>query len=76
MKDLFIRLRENGMECVLFDKYTGYVFYANDTILLSALLNQLQMMLNICTSYAVDNDLLFNNLNSYCTLYGQHANLN
>ena len=34
------------------------------------------MVLGIYTSYADNNDLLFNNLKSYCMFYGQHANLN
>ena len=73
MKDLITMLRESGMGCFLFGAYAGCVYYVDDIILLSASLKQLQI---ICTSYADDNDLLFNNLKLYCMLYGQHANLN
>ena len=70
MKDLIIRLLESDVVCFLLGEYAGCVFYGDDIILFSASFQQLRMMLDICTPYVDDNDLL------YWLLYDQHVNLN
>ena len=45
------------MGCYLFGEYTGCIPYADDIVCVK----QLQVMLSICSQYALDNKLTFNN---------------
>ena len=60
----------------MFSEFIGCIFYADDIILLSASVRQLQMMLDICTQFANENCLTFNTQKSYCMIFGNAVDLN
>jgi hypothetical protein len=69
-------LRESDMGCYLFAEFAGCVLYADDIILLSAFVRQLQVILDICSQYANDICLTFNSTKSYCKFFGKFVDIN
>ena len=75
INDLIIRLENSRLGCDVFGEYTGCIVYADDNALLSASVRQLQVMLLICSHYALDNELIFNNTKSYSMGFGKGVDL-
>ena len=48
------------LKCHIGDCYVGCIYYADDLILLSGSLTQLQAMLQVCDRHAQSMDLIFN----------------
>ena len=61
-----INLRVLGVDCNVNDCYIGCLMYADDIILLSAIVNGLQSMLNCCFSTSTELRLQFNCAKSTC----------
>jgi hypothetical protein len=57
----------------MFDIFCGCIFFADDILLLSGSLRQLQMMLDICVNFANDNDIKFNHSKSHLFQVGLSA---
>ena len=68
-------MANSGLGCYVFGEYTGCILYADDVVLLSASVRQLQVMPLICSQYALDNDLIFNNTKSYRVGFGKGVDL-
>jgi len=75
INELIVLLRNSGLGCYFFGEFAGCLMYADDVILLSGSVRQLQLMLDICTNYAESNELSFNNLKSYAMVFGKQCNL-
>jgi len=60
INSLLCALRSSDLGCHLGDVYVGCIAYADDILLLSASLVNLQKMLNICHSHGDDLDIIFN----------------
>ena len=65
INDLIRILRSASYGCNLGDLYTGCLLFADNILLLSASLVQLQLMLHLCHQYCVEWDLVFNVKKSY-----------
>ena len=65
INELIVTLRSSGHGYYISDIFCGCIFFANDILLLSASLYKLQLMLNICVDFAVENDTKFNHLKSH-----------
>ena len=70
INDLISRLRASGLGCFISDIYCGGMFFADDILLITASLRQLQLMLDICTDFAYTTDLRFNHLKSHLIQFG------
>ena len=75
INDLISILEKSGMGCHMLHEFMGCVLYADDIILLSGSVRQLQLMLNLCNIYAIDCCLTFNNAKSYCLAFGKNVNI-
>ena len=62
---LLCELRRNGEGCYLDRHYVGCIAYADDLILLSASLCDLQSMLDVCHNVGSSLDIAFNSSKSY-----------
>jgi len=60
MDNLINRLQRSGLGCVLNQTYFGCLIYADDIMLISQSVTNMQKMLNICDEFATDVDVKFN----------------
>ena len=74
INDLIISLRSQGYGCYLGDMFAGCLLFADDILLLSASVWQLQFMLNICYEYCNEWDLQFNVKKSTVMVVGKGDN--
>ena len=70
--DLIKNLRLEGLGCYIGNDYCGCLLFADDILLLSASVHQLQNMLNICYSYRNDWDMKFNVKKSNVMVVGKN----
>ena len=75
INELIVKLRNSGHGCYIADMFCGCIFFADDILLLSASLCRLQLMLNICVEFAVQNDVKFNHLKSHLFQCGMSDDL-
>ena len=68
------RLRDNDMGCKLNGYYAGCLLYADDLLLISFSVTAMQVMLDICTLFANDFDIVFNNKKSSIIRIGKRHN--
>ena len=68
--ELIGQLEESGKGCTVGGKFFGCVMYADDVLLLSASVNGLQLMINMCCEYGNTHCIKFNTNKSVCTKYG------
>ena len=73
--DLITIARSAGYGCYLGDLYTSCFLFANDILMLSASLIQLQLMLHLCHQYCAEWDLVFNVKKSYVMVNGKNEEL-
>jgi len=72
--NLFIdELRASGLGCYIFDIFMGCIMYADDIILLSGSLNDLQSMLSVCENVSSQLLLKFNTNKSKCIAFDQEC---
>jgi len=70
--NLFIdELRASGLGCYIFDMFVGCIMYADDIILLSGSLNDLQSMLNVYDNVSSQLLLKFNTNKCKCIAFGK-----
>ena len=72
---LVSRLRSVNIGCKLLDVYFGCLLYADDIVLLAHSLNGMQLMLDICTNFGVEYDVIFNNSKSGIMRIGPRYNV-
>jgi exonuclease III len=68
--DLILNLRKSDLGCKLHNLYVGCIMYADDLILLSASILNLQSMLEICSTTGKELGLKFNSNKSNCLHIG------
>ena len=66
MDDLSVTLSRANAGCYVNDICVNHLFYADDICLLAPSAIGLQRMIDICTDYGIENDILFNSLKSNC----------
>ena len=66
VKNLLQRLESLGIGCLVGPRYYGSIAYAVDIILLALTLHALRIMLQFCSEYASDNNILFKLYKSQC----------
>jgi len=69
MDELFKRLAASEVGCFIGNKYCGSFGYADDVILLCPTLMSIRKLLNICESFAIEFDVLFNPTKSKLLVY-------
>ena len=57
---LLCRLRDSGYGCHIGNLFCGAIGYADDVILLTPTVTGMTNLLNICTQYGLEYDVLFN----------------
>ena len=58
--ELLCRLQQSSVGCYIGNKFCGALGYADDLILLAPTASALQCMLNVCTKYALEYNVVFN----------------
>jgi hypothetical protein len=64
--DLLLGLKSLNVGCFVGQLFYGCLAYADDIFLMAPTLSALRLMLNFCTLYANDNDIVFNPIKSLC----------
>ena len=65
-----VQLKESRYGCFININFMGCILYADDIILLSAPIDGLQKMLNVCSTVATEIHLTFNCNKSACLAFG------
>ena len=73
---LLATLRKSDFGCKLYNFYIGCIMYADDLILISASILDLQYMLDICNNVGVSLGLQFNSKKSHCIFIGPSPIIN
>ena len=60
--DLSIKLNKLRAGCCVGNSLINHILFADDLCCLSASLDGLQSMVDLCSEYALENDLIFNNI--------------
>jgi hypothetical protein len=68
---LLKRLQCNGSGCWIGNNYYGALSYADDLCILSPTVNGLQDMLDICTQYGIEYDVMFNPKKTRCLKFSR-----
>lgn len=68
---LLLLLEKSGYGCHLNNTYIGAVAYADDVTLSCPSRRGLNRMLELCCSYAMSNDIMFNTKKTVCIKYGE-----
>ena len=68
-------LRKSDIGCHMYNMFAGCIMYADDLVLLSASVFDLQNMIDICNSVANDLSIVFNIKKSKCISIGPISNL-
>ena len=71
VNDMICKLRSNRLGCHLRNVYLGCIMYADDLLLLSSSVKELQLMLDICSTIGNDLDIKFNSSKSMCMVIGR-----
>ena len=74
MDNLLLTLKDNDIGCHVGSKFCGAFAYADDIILLRPSINGLQNMLNCCSKFAIDHDVIFNPAKSKSITFSQTGN--
>ena len=69
IEDLLIRLKNCGYGARVGPAFVGCLAYADDVTLISPTVNGTQRMLDICTSFATEKELLLNSKKTFVTLF-------
>ena len=76
VNSLLVTLRNKDLGCKLRNFYVGCIMYADDLILISASIMDLQAMLDICLNVGSTLGLQFNSSKSHCISIGPFKTLN
>ena len=66
INDFILELEQNRQGCFIGHMFHGCIVYADDILLLAPSLHALCHMLNICSIFADDNNIRFNQAKSHC----------
>jgi hypothetical protein len=69
---LLCRLRATGVGCHLGHVFSGALSYADDVSLLAPSLHSAQLLVDVCSDFANDFQLLFNGAKSQAMVFGNH----
>ena len=69
MLTISVILNSSNIGLYINNNITNHLFYADDLCLMSSSPSGLQSLLNICSDYAVDNDIMFNQKKSQCVVF-------
>ena len=67
------RLQDNGYGCWIGDYFYGAISYADDLCILSPTIAGLQEMLNVCTNYGKEYDVMFNPKKTQCLKFSKNS---
>ena len=67
---MLMDLRFKRLGCFLKNVYIGAVMYADDLLLLTASVNELQRMLDVCGEIGAEIGITFNSTKSHCMMVG------
>ena len=70
---LLNRLKDNGYGCWIGDYFYGAISYADDLCILSPTIAGLQEMLNVCTNYGKEYDVMFNPKKTQCLKFSKNS---
>ena len=65
-----VNIRNNNIGCHINSNFLGVIMYADDLLLLSASVDGLQKMLNVCHSVSISTDMEFNTKKCACSAVG------
>ena len=69
---LLNRLETNRAGCRIGTKFCGALAYADDLTLISPSIKGLQSMINICETFSVEYDVVFNETKTVCIMFGKN----
>ena len=69
---LLNRLETNRAGCRIGTKFCGALAYADDLTLISPSIKGLQSMINVCETFSVEYDVLFNETKTVCIMFGKN----
>ncbi len=69
MNDLSITLNACNVGLNMCNQAMNHIFYADDLCIMSSSPSRLQKILNICASFASENDIVFNKKKSMCVVF-------
>ena len=73
--DLLEKLKNNGIGCHIGHHFVGAFGYADDLILLSPSVQDMEKMIKICEEYADEHNILFNGKKSMYLVFGEYRKL-
>ena len=71
--DLIQQLELSNLGCHVGCYYFGCIMYADDLLLMSASISDMQRMLDLCAAFGVNNNIIFNHKKSFCLRIGKLA---
>ena len=72
LNNLFCQLRNQNIFCHIFCHFVGAVIYADDITLLGPMRDSVMALLDICSNYAHDHDIIFNPSKTTCIHFPCH----
>ena len=69
MNDLLCQQRDQNIGCHMNSHFVGAVIYADDITLLGPTRNSVMALLDICSNYAHDHDIIFNPSKTTCIIF-------
>jgi len=75
INDLILLLKGNGHGCTIAGEYVGCLFFADDIMLISASIVQMQLMLHTCELYGKEFCIAFNAKKSHLLQVGLEVNV-
>lgn len=69
LDDLSKRLNESDAGCNMFGKLINHLLYADDLAIMASSLQGLQQLLDICSEFAVEHDLVYHPTKSVCIAF-------
>ena len=70
MDDLIDNLKQNGFGCHIGNVFAGCIMYADDLLILSPSVGALQNMLDTCSTYGLNHNIMFNAAKTVCVAVG------
>ena len=72
LNDLLCQLRNQNIGCHMNSHFVGAVIYADNITLLGPTRNSVMALLDICSNYAHDHDIIFNPSETTCIYFPCH----
>ena len=65
---LSLHLNETSVGCHVADRCINHLSYADDMVLMAPSVRSLQRLLDVCSAFAMDNDIIYNTKKSVCMI--------